>query len=186
MPNRRRSRSLQPNRGSGPCSGVLAIAVISCGVAYYLNALGYESTDDAFIDGHVVPISSRVAGHVAKVYVRTTNGSSRAICWSSWTRAISRRGWPRPRRRLKRPGPGRPRRFGADVTKITSSAGVDEASAGIEGAKAVVRPRRAAVATAKSQQAEAQAQLAAAQAALQQAQAELLAAEARQQRRLPT
>ena len=33
------------------------------------TALAYESTDDAFVDGHVVPVSPRVAGHVAKVYV---------------------------------------------------------------------------------------------------------------------
>ena len=31
--------------------------------------MGYESTDDAFIEGHVVPISPRVSGHVAKVLV---------------------------------------------------------------------------------------------------------------------
>src|SRR5437868_715258 len=29
----------------------------------------YQSTDDAFIDGHIIPTSARVAGHVAKVHV---------------------------------------------------------------------------------------------------------------------
>ena len=74
------------------------------------------------------------------------------------------------------------RSIGADVTEITSTAGVDEASAAVEGARAAVETARAAVATAKSQQAQAQAQLAAVQAGLKQAQADLLAAEARQQR----
>ena len=48
---------------------ILSIAAIAVGVTYYLYAMGYESTDDAFIEGHVVPISPRVAGHVAKVHV---------------------------------------------------------------------------------------------------------------------
>ena len=49
--------------------GALAVAVGGAGVGYYVYSLSYESTDDAFIDGHVVPVSSRVPGHVAKVYV---------------------------------------------------------------------------------------------------------------------
>ena len=68
--------------------------------------------------------------------------------------------------------------FGADVTKITSSAGVEEALAGIEGAKAEVTTARAAVSTAKSQMAAAQAQWNAAKAALKQVEAEVRAAEA--------
>ncbi len=49
---------------------VLAVVVIaaSVGIPYYLDALHHESTNDAFIEGHIVPISSRVAGHVARVY----------------------------------------------------------------------------------------------------------------------
>ena len=31
------------------------------GVSYYLYSLSYESTDDAFIDGHIVPVSARSA-----------------------------------------------------------------------------------------------------------------------------
>jgi membrane fusion protein (multidrug efflux system) len=74
------------------------------------------------------------------------------------------------------------RSFGADVTEITSTAGVIEASAGVDGAKASVETARAAVATATSQLAQAQAQSAAVQAGLKQAQADLQAAEARQER----
>ena len=49
--------------------GAVAIAVTAAGVAYYIHSLAFESTDDAFIDGHIIPVSSRVAGHVARVYV---------------------------------------------------------------------------------------------------------------------
>ena len=49
--------------------GAAAVAAIGAGIAYYIHSLSFESTDDAFIDGHVLPVSSRVSGHVAKVYV---------------------------------------------------------------------------------------------------------------------
>ena len=49
--------------------GAAAVAVTAAGVAYYIHSLSFESTDDAFIDGHIAPVSSRVPGHVAKVYV---------------------------------------------------------------------------------------------------------------------
>ena len=63
--------------------GVLAAVAIRHGIPYYLYARVHESTDDAFIEGHVVPISPRVAGHVARSTSRTINGSSRGICWSN-------------------------------------------------------------------------------------------------------
>jgi membrane fusion protein, multidrug efflux system len=36
---------------------------------FYKHAMTHESTDDAFVESHVVAISPRVAGHVAKVFV---------------------------------------------------------------------------------------------------------------------
>ena len=71
------------------------------------------------------------------------------------------------------------RSIGADVTEITSSAGIAEASAAIDGAKAEVETARAAVSTAQSQLAQARALVTAATAGLQQAQLELRAAESR-------
>ena len=45
------------------------VAATGVGIAYYIHSLAFESTDDAFIDGHVVPVSSRVSGHLAKIYI---------------------------------------------------------------------------------------------------------------------
>ncbi len=50
--------------------GVAGVLLITAAAAagYYFFA-GWESTDDAQIDGYVNPISSRVAGYITKVYV---------------------------------------------------------------------------------------------------------------------
>jgi membrane fusion protein (multidrug efflux system) len=48
--------------------GVLAIAVVA-GIFLYIHASHYESTDDAFIDAHIIPISPKVSGQVLAVHV---------------------------------------------------------------------------------------------------------------------
>jgi membrane fusion protein (multidrug efflux system) len=59
---------LRNGRGRGwlLAGGVLVVAVVA-GVWWYLS--GHESTDDAQIDGHIVPIAARVGGTVADVKV---------------------------------------------------------------------------------------------------------------------
>src|SRR5208282_168582 len=47
---------------------VFAFAVIA-GLVYMVNSAAYQSTDDAFIDGHIVPVSAQVAGRVQSVYI---------------------------------------------------------------------------------------------------------------------
>lgn len=57
--------------GSGPFKaivGVLLLLVIGVGVWWWLTQ-GHESTDDAQVDAHVIPMSSRVGGTVLKVPV---------------------------------------------------------------------------------------------------------------------
>ena len=50
---------------------VIAVAVIAIiwGLRGLLFFLAHETTDDAFITGHITAVSSRVEGHVTKVYV---------------------------------------------------------------------------------------------------------------------
>jgi membrane fusion protein (multidrug efflux system) len=49
-------------------AGGAALAAIVAGGFFWANQ-GWESTDDAFIEGHVVAISPRVAGHVVRVLI---------------------------------------------------------------------------------------------------------------------
>src|SRR5205807_4251480 len=48
---------------------VLIVAAIFV-IRYWLYARSHESTDDAFIDGHIIEISPKVSGYVARVYVK--------------------------------------------------------------------------------------------------------------------
>ena len=47
---------------------VLAVALV-LGVRFYMHARAFESTDDAFLDAHVVGVSTKIAGYVDKVAV---------------------------------------------------------------------------------------------------------------------
>jgi membrane fusion protein (multidrug efflux system) len=50
------------------CLGLIVVGVIA-GVAWYLHARHYESTDDAFIDGRPVLVSPQVTGSIVQVSV---------------------------------------------------------------------------------------------------------------------
>jgi membrane fusion protein (multidrug efflux system) len=47
---------------------VIAVAVIY-GIVYFIHSLSYESTDDAYVAGTVVPIAAEVRGKVINVYI---------------------------------------------------------------------------------------------------------------------
>jgi len=50
--------------------GIVAlIIVVIVGIAFYIHASHFESTDDAFVDAHIIPISPKVAGQVVAVHV---------------------------------------------------------------------------------------------------------------------
>src|SRR5206468_8256828 len=48
--------------------GAAALA-IAASVAHALHARHYESTDDAFVEAHVIPLSPKVSGHAVRVVV---------------------------------------------------------------------------------------------------------------------
>lgn len=48
---------------------VVVIAAIAGGILYWLDARQYETTDDAYVDGHIVRIAPQVSGYVLQVLV---------------------------------------------------------------------------------------------------------------------
>jgi membrane fusion protein, multidrug efflux system len=73
----RGARSPDKARGSYSARRVVATlgvallfaAGVIVGFLYLVNSAAYQSTDDAFIDGHIIPVSAKVAGRVQSVYV---------------------------------------------------------------------------------------------------------------------
>ncbi len=59
-------------------AGLFVIAALIVGTLWWLNARGYESTDDAYVDARIVPISSQVSGDIVALHVtdnqRVTDG----------------------------------------------------------------------------------------------------------------
>src|SRR6476660_7083134 len=49
--------------------GGVALAALLAAVPVIHSALIHESTDDAFIDGHIITISPKVAGQIVSVHV---------------------------------------------------------------------------------------------------------------------
>ena len=50
-------------------AAVLVAAALAVGIPLYNYFSSYVSTDDAFIEGCIIPISPRISGHVARVHV---------------------------------------------------------------------------------------------------------------------
>lgn len=56
-------------RGVLAVAGVVLLIGLGIGLRYWLYARSHESTDDAFIEGHIIQINPKVSGYVARVYV---------------------------------------------------------------------------------------------------------------------
>src|SRR5947207_15044191 len=50
-------------------ASLIMLLAILFGVRYWAYARSHETTDDAFIDGHIIQVSPKVSGYVLKVYV---------------------------------------------------------------------------------------------------------------------
>lgn len=49
---------------------LLVVAATAIGLHFFAHSLSYESTDDAFIDGHVVQVSPKISGRVEAVLIK--------------------------------------------------------------------------------------------------------------------
>jgi membrane fusion protein (multidrug efflux system) len=50
-------------------AAIVLLIVVAVGLRYWLYARSHESTDDAFIDGHIIQVSPKATGYVLKIYV---------------------------------------------------------------------------------------------------------------------
>lgn len=161
-------------------AATLLLSVMSiAGVRYYHYTVRHEWTDDAFIEGHIIQISPKVAGHVLRVHVTdnqevhqgdllleidprdyaSKHAEARAVLQAAVTKhqaAQSR----------------------VELMHATSNADIEQAAAGVELAKAAVQTARAQVVTMRSRIEQARAQVDTSLANAAQVHAQVTAAEA--------
>ena len=162
-------------------AAVAALLVIAAfvGVPYYNYALSHEWTDDAFIEGHIIHISSKVAGHVAAVYV----SDNQEVKQGDLLVEVDSREYAArlaQARATLQAAIARQQAAQATLalTYVTADAGVQQASSGLEITQAAVQTARAQVAAAYSRFEQARAQVETALANAAEARAQIQAAEA--------
>jgi membrane fusion protein, multidrug efflux system len=148
-------------------------------VPYYNYAVSHEWTDDAFIEGHIIQISSKVAGHIARVYVT----DNQEVAQGDLLAEIDSREYAArlaQARAALQAAIARQQAAQATVelAQVTADAGVQQASSGVDLTQAAVQTARAQVGTARSRFEQARAQVDTALANAAQARAQILAAEA--------
>jgi membrane fusion protein, multidrug efflux system len=163
----------------------LAVAVVLLGlgaifgVPYYDYVVSHEWTDDAFIEGHIIQISSKVPGLVAKVSIT----DNQVVQEGDLLAEIDARDYAARLTQARAAWQAASAREQAaqsnvEVVQLTSDAAVEQASAGVESAKAAMQTAQMRVAAARSQLEQARSQVSVALANAEQMRAQALAAEA--------
>jgi membrane fusion protein (multidrug efflux system) len=155
------------------------IALVAAGIAYRMWASHFQTTDDAFVEAHVVQVSPRVAGHVARVLV-TDNQQVRAgdllaeldSADLDMQLAQAQAGVDEARAELERA------QVNVELTSVTAHAAYQQATAGSTAAQAQVGSAQAQLTTNQNRTGEAQATIQTAQANSEQARSSLKAAQA--------
>ena len=139
---------------------VLAILALAIGITYYIRSLSHESSDDAFIDCHIVPISPRVMGHVAEVYVRDNQPvkAGDLLVELDQRDFIARLDAAVAALEAAKAA-DRARNTAVKLTTITSTAELDEAKDSVEAAKAAVQDAEARLGLAKAELSQAKAEV---------------------------
>jgi membrane fusion protein (multidrug efflux system) len=157
---------------------VLLIAAI-VGIRYWLYARSHESTDDAFIDAHITPVSPKVSGYIAKIHV----ASNQQVKKGDLLLEIDPRDYEAKLDQAKAAlaaGEARLKeaQTGVELTRANTQANVQQASGTVQQARAGVEASRAQAAAERTRVTQAGAAINSAQANLQQAQAQVDAAQA--------
>jgi membrane fusion protein, multidrug efflux system len=160
-------------------AALLLIIGLIFAVRYYLHAITHESTDDAFIDGHIIQISPKVSGYVVKLLITDNQHVNAgdilleidprdyevrlAQARANLQSAIARHGAAR---------------INVELINVTSGASVVQASAGVDQARSNVHTTKAQVEAARGRLVQSQTQVKTAEANVEQALAQVAAAEA--------
>jgi len=159
--------------------GVVLLSAAVVAVRYWLHSRHYESTDDAFIEGHATQVSPKISGYVQKIYI-TDNQQVRAgdllveIDPRDYEAKLSQARAARSAAIAR----SQAARASLALIRVTARAGVEQASAALESARSGVAQAHAAASAAKGHANQLSAAVGTAEANVAQAQAQVVAAEA--------
>ncbi|HBB97640.1 MAG TPA: secretion protein HlyD [Blastocatellia bacterium] len=160
-------------------AALILLLAILFGVRYWVYARSHETTDDAFIDGHIIQVSPKVSGNVVKVYV----SDNQTVKAGDLIVEIDDRDLQAKIDQAKaalNAGMAQQKQAQTQVTltRATTRAGVRQASAGVQQARSGVSGARAGAASERSRTTQSSAGINTAEANMQQARAQLGAAQA--------
>ncbi|HEX3084385.1 MAG TPA: efflux RND transporter periplasmic adaptor subunit [Pyrinomonadaceae bacterium] len=160
-------------------ASVILLLAIIFGVRYWAYARAHESTDDAFIDGHIIQVSPKVPGYVLKVYV-TDNQNVKAGDLLAELDARDLQAKVDQAKAALTAGLAQQQQARTQVTltRVSTRAGVRQAAAGVQQARSGVTGARAGASSERSRTAQSSAGINTAEANMQQARAQLSAAQA--------
>ena len=167
------------NRTIVGLAAVILVLGLIFGVRYWLYARSHESTDDAFIDGHIIQISPKVSGYVAKIYV-TDNQQVKS---GDLIAELDARDYEVRLQQAKAAldaglAKQNEAKTTVSLTRATSSATIQQAQAAVRKSRSDVESSRAGAASLRSRANEAGSAVSTAQANLAQTQAQVVAAQA--------
>lgn len=160
-------------------AAVVLLLILFFGGRYWLYARSHETTDDAFIDGHIIQVSPKISGYVVKVYVV----DNQMVNAGDVVAELDPRDFETKLDQAKaalNAGLAQHKQAQTQVTltRVTARANVQQAAAGVQHARSDVTGARAGAASERSRITQTSAGINAAEANLQQARAEVSAAEA--------
>ena len=160
-------------------ASVFLIAGLFFGARYYAYASAHESTDDAFIEGHVIQISPKVTGHISKVFIEENQQVKKGDLLAEIDSRDYEASLAQARAVLAAAiSKQQAAQINVGLTSTTSGANVQQASSGVEMARSGVQTARDQVSVSEGRVQQAQAQVATAESNAAQAQAQVTAAEA--------
>ena len=160
-------------------ASIILIVGAIIGVRYWLYARSHESTDDAFIDGHIIQISPKASGYVAKVYV-TDNQEVKAGDLIVELDARDYQARLQQAKAALQAGLAKQNeaRTNVSLTRATTAANVQQAQATVQQMRSGVESSRAGAASSQNRANQAASAISTAQANLEQARAQVQAAQA--------
>ncbi|MEJ2701212.1 MAG: efflux RND transporter periplasmic adaptor subunit [Sedimentisphaerales bacterium] len=158
---------------------LIIVVGLIVGIPYYLYRISHAKTDDAFIDAHVTSLSSRVPGHVWKLYVNDNQLVKKGDLIAELDPRDFQTKVEQARAALSTAeSQSESAGINVSLTDTTSYASLADAGAAVELARSAVNTSSARLASAKSELSQSLADVNVAESSLQQIRAEVKAMQA--------